>query len=375
MITTDDSIRRRVPFVVLSAAAALLCLGCPNQARIETTPVKVVTSEESGTRTERIERILEYTLNERTLDLEVHAAWQILHSALAYQQDFMVEHDGKSVSAVKHILDGGQMTGWTVEVIRQKDSDQLGLRAILEEGSKAGQGHADQWLAVLSQCNLTAEQTIQVEQDEVTMRGFVEQVQQDVPRNLKQEFSWTLIGLTAYLPTTAEWTASDGKTWSIEKLVEIEADQELASSACGGTHRLIGLATALERHQSSQGEMSPSWMSAKQAITQAIAHAEHHQNKVDGSFSIHYFERPGNSPDLAQNLGATGHVVEFLAVALSDEEIQQPWVGQAVDYLCEVFEKTERIDLECGALYHAAHGLKLYHQRMTNLTTVQSTDR
>lgn len=359
-------IRDRARFA-LAVAASLMCMGCPNQAaQVEVEPASSGMAEfmlPPPTRIARIEQVLDYTLHERTLDLHVHRAWQILHGTLAFQQDFYVEHDGESVQAIEHILNGGHMTGWTVEVVKRDGSDMLGLRAALEEGSKAGQGHADQWLAVLSQCHLPPDQIIRVKKDEVTMMDFVAQVQQDLPRNVKQEFSWTLIGLTAYLPTDAQWTASDGKTWSIEKLVEIEANQELASSACGGTHRMIGLATALKRHQEADGEVSGSWNLAEEAVARAIEQAKQNQN-TDGSFSIHYFDRPGNSPDLAQNLGATGHIVEFLAVAATDKELRQPWVTRAVDYLCEVFEKTEKVDLECGALYHAAHGLVLYLERM-----------
>jgi hypothetical protein len=32
-------------------------------------------------------------------------------------------------------------------------------------------------------------------------------------------------------------------------------------------------------------------------------------------------------------------------------------------FLCDQFKRTRPIDLECGALYHAAHGLQLYRAR------------
>lgn len=50
-------------------------------------------------------------------------------------------------------------------------------------------------------------------------------------------------------------------------------------------------------------------------------------------------------------------------VALDDQQIQQPWVTRAVLHLLDCFEKTQKFDLECGALYHAAHGLDLYRIR------------
>ena len=32
--------------------------------------------------------------------------------------------------------------------------------------------------------------------------------------------------------------------------------------------------------------------------------------------------------------------------------------------MCDLFRKTEKLPLECGALYHAAHGLVLYRERV-----------
>ncbi len=309
-----------------------------------------------------LDDVLQFTYADRELSLDQHAAWQILHGVLAYQGDFQVRRDGQLVSAVDHLLEGGRMNGWTMQVITQPDGTR-GLRAILESGSQTGQGHADQWLAVLAQCNLPLEQPILLGSESFTMHDFVSQVQWDVPRNFEREYSWTLIGLTHYLPTDSTWPATDGKTWSIEQLVQIEAEQELASSACGGTHRLIGLTMALERHLADGGQVTGAWALADEVIGRAINNAQRFQN-TDGSFSTRYFEGPGVSLDLAQNLGTTGHILEFLALALSDEQLQQPWVRQAVANLTELFQTTRELPLECGALYHAAHGLVLYRQRV-----------
>lgn len=37
---------------------------------------------------------------------------------------------------------------------------------------------------------------------------------------------------------------------------------------------------------------------------------------------------------------------------------------RAADALCRLFDETRSMDLECGALYHAAHGLILYRERL-----------
>ena len=83
----------------------------------------------------------------------------------------------------------------------------------------------------------------------------------------------------------------------------------------------------------------------------------------DGTFSTNYVTLPGSSPDLAQNLGSTGHVLEFLSIALSEAELQSEWVRRAAAAMCNIFERTQGVPLECGSLYHAAHGLVLYRER------------
>jgi hypothetical protein len=105
------------------------------------------------------------------------------------------------------------------------------------------------------------------------------------------------------------------------------------------------------------------WAEADQVIQQAVADARRYQNP-DGSFSTRYFASPGSSPDLAQNLGSTGHILEFLALSLADSELREPWVRRAAAYLCDLFRMTRDLPLECGALYHAAHGLVLYRERL-----------
>ena len=64
----------------------------------------------------------------------------------------------------------------------------------------------------------------------------------------------------------------------------------------------------------------------------------------------------------------TGHIVEVLSVALDDERLTEPWVTRAADRLVTLLEQTSDVDVECGALYHAAHGLLLYRDRICGST-------
>jgi hypothetical protein len=63
-------------------------------------------------------------------------------------------------------------------------------------------------------------------------------------------------------------------------------------------------------------------------------------------------------------MGSAGHVMELIATAMDKQELQQPWVKRATLDVCKLFRKTKPVDVECGALYHAAHALVLYREKV-----------
>lgn len=312
----------------------------------------------------RIDEALGITYHKRRLTLRDNAAWQVIHGALAFKRDLQVEREtGEMVYLLDYVLGGGRMNGWAFEPGDYFENvGRRGLRAIVEPGSKAGQGHPDQWLGYLSDCGLQPDDEIKVGSDTFTIQDYLNQVQWDVPRNPQREYSWTLMALTAYHPTSYEWTASDGKTWTIGQLMQIEAEHDLNASACGGSHRLVGLTLALNRHLSQGGALEGPWKLADEKIRGSLKTAREWQNP-DGTLSSNYFVRPGQTPDLAQALGTTGHTLEFVVLATTDEEFRAPWIKAAATRLCELFVATQEVPIECGALYHAAHSLVIYRKR------------
>jgi hypothetical protein len=230
-------------------------------------------------------------------------------------------------------------------------------------GDKMGQGHTDQWMGYLSDCRLPLEEKIVVAGVEHTVADYIEQMKLDVPKNPLREYSWTLMALTAYFPSDYKWTAGDGQEWSIERLVEIELEHSLDASPCGGTHRMTALTIAHNRHVAAGGQDEGVWKTLRGRIDECVEDAHKFQNP-DGSLSSNYFLRPGKSADLAVAMGSAGHTMEFVATALDKEKLQQPWVKRAVLDVCKLFRKTKPVDVECGALFHAAHGLVLYREKV-----------
>ena len=315
---------------------------------------------------ERIDAALAHARDGRRLDASVHGAWQVVHGILAFGRDFPLTHDGTDSAALDYLLDGGRITGWNLR------AGSRGVVALLEEGSNTGQGHPDQWLGYLSQCGrhgIPRDTKLVVGKKTFTVNDLLTQAQADIRPG--QEATWTLMALSAYLPPDAAWTASDGSKWTTERVVEMEADADVVSSACGGAHRLYGLVAALKKHQAATGrspeQLSGGWAAAHEVIDECVDRARRFQ-QADGSFSIHSFERPGTSADVFARLSATGHVFEVLSLALDDEQLDEPWMTRAADRLVTLLEQTSDVDVECGALYHAAHGLLLYRDRVCGST-------
>jgi hypothetical protein len=313
-----------------------------------------------------IDRTLDFTEHGRQMTLEKHAAWQLLHGVLAFGEKFEIVADGKKVVAVDWVFDGKPMKGWTLTPTDK------GIRAEIEAG-KYGQGHDDQWLAILSQWNVPVTRPIKVAGKDYTVYDMVKRTMYDCYEG--KESSWTIIALSKHLkPMEQKWIATDGQEWTVERLVSMEAgspyDEEaghelILSGACGGTHRLIGLSIALNnyRAQHPNAELSGGWLAAQKQIDWAVEQAKANQLPT-GAFSIAFFFRPANSVNLDEHLAATGHILEFLSFALPKDRLDDPWIQRAVVYLCGLLDRTRHLDLECGALYHAAHGLVLYREKV-----------
>ncbi|MCI0357408.1 MAG: hypothetical protein L0211_02860 [Planctomycetaceae bacterium] len=326
----------------------------------------------------QIDDALEHTYEHRRLSVgatdQDQAAWQIIHGALAFKREFLVSADGQDVSAVDYVLAGRPMKGLDFQEgdVLDEATGRRGIRSYIA-GDKMGQGHTDQWMGYLSDCRLPLDEKIVVGGKDHTVADYIDQMKLDVHRNAQREYSWTLMAMTAYYPTDYKWTAGDGQEWSIEKLVEIEIEHDLNDSPCGGTHRMTALAMAYNRHVAAGGKDEGVWKTLHERIDKCVEDSHKYQNP-DGSLSSNYFLRPGTSADLALAIGSAGHTLEFLTTALDKVQLQQPWVVLAVQDVCKLFRKLKPVDVECGALFHAAHGLVLYREKVYGPRTFGKTE-
>jgi hypothetical protein len=159
------------------------------------------------------------------------------------------------------------------------------------------------------------------------------------------------------------WTNSAGEKLRFEDLVRYELDASIDEAACGGTHRLFGLSWAYHLHLRKGGKTEGVWQEVAERTAKYRDMARRWQNP-DGCFSTEFFRGPGNAADKQLRINTTGHTLEWLALALSDEEVRQPWVQNAASALALTILDLQNSPIEGGSLYHATHGLLLYHARV-----------
>ena len=224
--------RHRVTCLLLSATVAILVIGCPPRSDLSDSSTDSFTEPPSDDwDSKELVSLLDQTLQReasgRTLTLPLHGSWQVLHGVLAYGTDFRINVDGEAVPAVDYVLRGGSLAGFDGQ---PGDSfgnpPRRGLRMPLDPTSKIGQGHRDQWLAILAQTGLSGNQELSLGDRTYRLSDWIHQVEYDIPMNFEAEFSWTLIALTTFHDTDHTWDARDGNRYNIESLLGSELQFE-----------------------------------------------------------------------------------------------------------------------------------------------------
>ena len=221
------------------------------------------------------------------------------------------------------------------------------------------QGHHGQFLAMLAQHAVTPDYAIKAGGQDFTIHDLVEFEKQTCePRS---ELTFKLIALTHYLDSEATWTNRYGE-WSIPRLIQEELNQPVIGSACGGTHRLMGLSFAA-RYRERRGEpMTGQWSRAAKYVNDYVDYAFRLQNR-NGSFSTQWFEGRADNRDPQRYQETTGHITEWLAFTLPEERLYDPQMISAVDFLADLMLQNQNMRWKIGPRGHAIRALTLYYER------------
>ena len=296
----------------------------------------------------------------RYLTADVHTPWQVIHGLLAYRQDFQLKtQDGRKINALDWAASGVTFRG---ESLFQKTP--YGGRAHPFIQAYWFEGHPTQFMAYLTMCRLPTTHEFKTSTGEiVTVQDIINNAKMDVTRATDVEMTWTLWALAHYLEPSTQWVNKKGEAWSMEELVRLELRNTIYDGPCGGTHSLFATAYARNAYLQTKQPLRGTWLEADQKIQRFIAEAKALQNP-DGSFSTHFFKGRGTSNDFNTRITSSGHMIEWLMVALPQSRLSEPWIQNGVRCLAQDLIDNRHVNAECGPLYHAVDGLQIYRERM-----------
>lgn len=304
---------------------------------------------------QRVDEAIDVT-SRRYLQAERHSPWQIMHGLLALRRDYQIKRGDEKTNALEWVSSGPMYNGepWF-------EKTRYGGRPHPYTKAYAFEGHPNQFLAILTMCELPLDYEFKTPGGAVSMQEMVYTAQKEVTS--REEITWTLWALSHYLEPDATWENKWGEAWSMERLVRMQTRASVYNAACGGTHAMFAITYARNAYRKTGDALRGAWLEADQKIRRYIEEARSNQNS-DGTFSSQYFRGRGQARDFATRVSTSGHMLEFLMLALPDEWLNQDWVRRAVAAVAKELIDHSRDPLEPGAMYHALDGLVIYRDRV-----------
>lgn len=291
----------------------------------------------------------------RMLSTEVHTPWQIAHGILALRWEYSLYQNKKRIRAIDWISTGPNFRGrpWFITTPH-------GGKGHPFTQPYAFEGHPNQFLAFYGMAGIPLDHKFKAGEKTITIADIIRNAKAEV--NTDEEITWTLWAFSRYLPWNTEWVSNKGEQWSIETLVRVQMQSEPTKSACGGTHGLFALASAVNAYTKDQKQLRGTWLEASMRVRQYIEYARSMQNR-DGSFSANYFEGPEYASDVNKRVSTSGHTLEFIMEALPENRLNEQWVRNAVTRIARDLIDYKAQPLEPGGMYHAIDSLVIYRER------------
>jgi hypothetical protein len=331
----------------------------PKVAEAETKPAEEAAPKRLSPQLETLKVKVRKTLATfypRKLNTRDHSSWEVMHSIVAYGMEcelFRSGANGPTVNAVDWLCQGGICKNdRLVYLERGRVSARQGVGV---------QGHHGQFLAILAQSHVPADHPMSIEGKSYKLSDLIES--EKLGCHSGMELTFKLIALVHYLKTDDTWKNELGQTWSIPRLIQEEIASPIRGAACGGTHRLMGLSYAV-RNRTERGEpVIGEYARARKYLADYHKYTLAMQNP-DGSFSTEWFVRRADWMDVDRKVQTTGHILEWLVYSLPEEDLDDPRVVRAVDFLSSTLLGGLQHDWSIGPLGHALHALAMYDERV-----------
>lgn len=298
----------------------------------------------------------------RLLSTDQHTPWQIMSGIEGLRRDMVLKNGDKTVNALEWIQAGPMYQGepWF-------EKTEHGGRAHPYSKPYWFEGHVNQFLSKFAACQLPLHATFGTPDGPITIQDMINHAKMVV--NDKEAVSWTLLALCHYLPPDAKWTNAKGDAWSIERLVDIEVGKHVGgpTSPNGGTDGLYALAVARNEYLLTGKPLEGVWLKADEKIKKYIDLAKSQQNP-DGTLSSDFFRSSKRKDDFDKRLASSGHLLQFLIHAVSDEQLKEDWIRRAVETTASDIQVNGKEYVSCDPLFTATEALTTYLERTQGIS-------
>ncbi len=237
--------------------------------------------------------------------------------------------------------------------------DRYGLQARKAEWAQQTYG---QFLASLAHAGVSPNYPIKVQGKFFSVADLIQSEKQGCYPNM--ELTSKLMALAYYLEDSDEsWVNTSGALWNLEGLIAEEVESPIVGAAAGGTERLLALSYAVQRRKVEGKPLTGQFKRAAKYLADYQKYAVSLQNR-DGSLSTAWFEDREASPDPHRRLETTGRVLEWLVYSLHEDDLTDPRVVRAVQYLADLLWSGRSKRWKIEPMSHALSALELYDRRL-----------
>jgi hypothetical protein len=250
-------------------------------------------------------------------------------------KDYLVDH-------------GKYLASWgdKVEPLLQDRTDGVAVRWGKETGASV---HHDHWLASLTEAGVSLHEPVFTpSRSDMTVREVLQQALRDF-RVDEVETEWSALAFGLWLPPTRSWTTNTGREVSFDLLADrlMRGDKKLG--VCSGTHRVYSL-MALIRLDDEQHILSPEVRQRSYRHLESIRDLIRVSQFPDGHWPSNWADGEAAvtnpiSDELYKQVIATGHHLEWLAIAPTDLHPPREQILKAADWVIKTTVEQSPADI------------------------------
>jgi len=296
-----------------------------------------------------------------------HAPWVIMHGIYAFGDGWTIQ-DAPSTKPVTALQWASAAGADRLFMIWQNGVRQISASSRSPHFRLAD--HPDQWLFIFSERSIPLSLPIAIGNSSATVQDLLGGAKLSVNRHA--ELIWSVTALANYR-VAGTWKNTYGEDLSLDDLARSLLNMDWRNTPCGGTHYLYAAARLAECPSIARATRQQ----LRAFLAVSVDRAKRSQSP-QGTWTPNWVHDTPDKEELGGHviIQTTGHQLEWLALAVNDQELLAGWMTEAVRRLTDVIDgftgdpsslaNEAKVHPEVyGVLCHASHGLELYRARIS----------